>query len=162
MNNKQVVTMKAVKAGPSGTAGIGDVIAVDPDEYKALLDGGFAVDGDERRKKPVSEPARQSNLADQEATAAEKEKAAKQPANVKAALGLLVPADDDHWTAGKKPAMDVIKGLLGSTTLTRKELDLMFPDFMRPDWDIPGQSPVTPPEAGDSKNNDESGPSINI
>ena len=63
------------------------------------------------------------------------------------------PVEDDDWTSGGKPAMDRLKTLTGSTTLTRAEVDALVPDFKRPaetDTAATGGDQVTLPAAATS------------
>lgn len=52
--------------------------------------------------------------------------------HIKAALGELDPANDAHWTSDGKPAMDAVNALL-TAAITRKRLDEVAPEFVRPE-----------------------------
>lgn len=50
--------------------------------------------------------------------------------NVAAAVAKLDPEDDDHWTSGGLPRVDVVIGFLGSDT-TRDEIKAFVPEARR-------------------------------
>lgn len=51
--------------------------------------------------------------------------------HIQAALVLLVPTDDDHWTEDGLPRMDAMKSLTGDGSLTRKAVTDAWPGFTR-------------------------------
>lgn len=54
------------------------------------------------------------------------------PANdILAALQLLDPSDDTHWTAAGLPAVDAVKAALGGE-VNRGEIEAAAPGFVRP------------------------------
>lgn len=57
--------------------------------------------------------------------------AATTDAMIHEALRRLDPANDDHWIADGKPAMDALNALLPAA-ITRKRLEEVAPDFVRP------------------------------
>lgn len=50
---------------------------------------------------------------------------------VRAALGQLDHSNDDHWTSTGLPKMDVIEGIMGDESVTRKEVNAIAPDLRR-------------------------------
>ena len=150
------VRMTTIYAGPRGTANAGELSPDLPaDEADALLAAGHALPA----REELGADAKATDAADAEAKraaaekeAAEKEAAAKEPDHVRAALDRLDPADDEHWTGAGKPAMDIVKELTGSATLTRAELDAIAADFKRPaptDARAGGDDDAGPGTAGD-------------
>ncbi|MCW1932618.1 hypothetical protein [Pararhodobacter zhoushanensis] len=129
------VKMHSIMAGPDGCADAGQVVSLSPAAAESLIKGGFA----SMAKLPARETAmidpRDIQQREREAAAqqAKDELARKSADAVRAALDRLDPGDDEDWTAGGKPAMHRVKELTGSATLTRAELDGLFPDFVRPD-----------------------------
>ena len=63
--------------------------------------------------------------------------------HIKAALGQLDPANDDHWTADGKPAMAALNALLPAE-IKRERLEEVAPNFVRPTGpaDAGSQPPV--------------------
>lgn len=47
------------------------------------------------------------------------------------AIETLDHSDDEHWTSGGKPAMDILKDLTGNKNLKRSDVDEHFPDVIR-------------------------------
>lgn len=134
------VTMVTTYAGPAGTAAAGEVSPDLPkEEAEALIEAGHALPLKE--KLGADAPSGDSKKSDDDAKAeaereaAEAEAKAKEPDAVKAALELLDPKNDEHWTGGGKPSMDAVKEFTGSTTITRAEVDEIAPDFKRPSDD---------------------------
>ena len=135
--------MQSIMAGPEGNADIGQEIEVDSKTAKKLLAGKFAtkISGGRSHETAAINPAeivererqaaREKAVAEQ-AEAEQAEQTAKSPDAVKAALDLLDPANDDDGTGGGKPAIDQMRQLTGSTSLSRAEIEEMFPDFKRP------------------------------
>lgn len=132
------VKLQTILAGPEGCADAGAVVTVSDVVGRRLIAAGSATE----YRRPVRETAmidprvleederrRSEEAARAEAEAEQKRKAAEA---VGAALESLDPAEDDDWTSAGKPAMDRLKDLTGSTTITRAEVDTMFPDFRRP------------------------------
>lgn len=143
------ITMHTIKAGPDGCADAGETIKVSPTEGQALIDGKFATKAKRRfpggetamiDPKAVEQKEREDSVRQQKEIE-DREAEAKAPANVEIALQQLDPAEDEDWTGGGKPAMDRVKTLTGSLTLTRAELDTMFPDSRRP-LDPDSSSPI--------------------
>ena len=132
------VKMHTIKAGPDGCADAGTTITVSDVEGKRLVDGKFAVAATRpNRETAMFDPARQEQAERDKAKASADEASAKEASSKTAqvvgkALDALDPMEDDDWTANGKPAMDRVKELTGSTTLTRAELKALYPDFSRP------------------------------
>ncbi|WP_300009699.1 hypothetical protein [uncultured Roseobacter sp.] len=128
------VKLHSIMAGPDGCADAGQTVPVPDRLGKALVKGGFAqkVKG-ARRETAAIDPAlaeRQERNRAQEQEQA-REEAAKSPEAVLEALARLDHSDDEDWTAGGKPAMDRVKALTGSTSITRAEVDEIAPDVLR-------------------------------
>jgi len=132
------VTMHTIKAGPDGCADAGATISLSDAEAKRLIKGKFAVEATRPvRETAMIDPAGQERAEREQAKAraeaeAAKEAVRKSAASVGQALESIDPTDDEDWTAAGKPAMDRVKELTGSTTLTRAELEALYPDFARP------------------------------
>lgn len=133
------IKMHSIKAGPDGCADAGATIRVSQEEGDRLIAQKFAskatrfpvrekaaIDPQATEQKEREEAAERQRLSEQ------KEAVAKSSDSVSAAMGQLDAVEDDDWTAGGKPSMDRLKGLTGSQTLTRAEVDFMFPEFRRP------------------------------
>lgn len=138
----QSIKLISILAGPALTANPGDILRI-PDHVsaeaaEALVAGRYAVPVAAKSAgtvalSPEAAVTAAEILRRQAAEQAVTEAAAKSADSVATALSLLDPANDDDWTAGGKPTMERVKELTGSATLTRAELDEMFPDFRRPD-----------------------------
>lgn len=131
------VKLHTISASPSGCADSGEPVTLSDDEGKRLIATGTAQIhttaqvSDVASAALVEEQARkldEARLREKEIREAE----GKSLASVTAALNSLDPADDDDWTSGGKPAMDRLKTLTGSTTLTRAEVVALVPEFKRP------------------------------
>jgi len=132
------VKMHTIKAGPDGCADAGATISLPDAEAKRLIEGKFAVKATRpARETAMIDPVRQEQTERDQAkaraeTEAAKEAERKSAQSIGQALESLDPTDDEDWTAAGKPAMDRVKELTGSTTLTRAELEALYPDFARP------------------------------
>jgi len=134
------IKMHSIMAGPDGCADAGETIRVSHEQGKRLLAGKFG------SKVTPRFPARETQTVDprvieqrerEEAAQRQRDEAAREaaattPDMVSGALQQLDPSDDDDWTSGSKPAMDRVKEITGSQSITRARLDEMFPDFRRP------------------------------
>ena len=134
------VTMITTYAGPAGTAAAGEVSPDLPkEEAEALIKAGHALPLREKLgAEATSGDSKKSDddaKAEAEREAAEKEANAKEPDAVTAALELLDPENDEHWTGDGKPSMDAIKEFTGSMTIRRADVDEIAPDFRRPPED---------------------------
>jgi len=128
------VMMHSIKAGPDGCADAGETIRVSQEEGERLIKQKFATKATPRfpaREIAMIDPDVAEQKEREEAARRQKEAATKTPQSVQAALAQLDPAEDEDWTSDGKPAMDRIKALTGSATITRDELNAMFPDFRR-------------------------------
>jgi hypothetical protein len=152
---KERVTLLTILAGPNGVADAGTTIEVDSAFAEQLRKAGSAVSpaaivaatrpatapvaaaggpAAEPVETPAEKEARESREREAAAKAeADREAGAKSPDNIKAALDKLDPKDEEHWIGNGKPQLAAVKELAGSKTLTRAELDAMFPEFLRPD-----------------------------
>ncbi|QPM89377.1 hypothetical protein [Pseudooceanicola algae] len=137
------VKLQTILAGPEGCADAGTVMTVSDVVGRRLIAAGSATE----YRRPVRETAmidpraleeeerrRSEEAARSEAEAEQKRKGAEA---VGAALKDLDPSEDDDWTSAGKPAMDRIKDLTGSTTLTRADVEALFPAFKRPSSEAP-------------------------
>lgn len=155
----RVRMISTVYATARGTAQPGQLTPDIPkEEAEALIAKGYATEAGAgpaaKRETAAVDPAAAEEAERQAAADAAREAArkakedeeaeakAKSPESVKVALDQLDPADDEDWTGAGKPAMKRIEELTGSKSITRQEVDQMFPDFKRPDPD------QKPPEAG--------------
>lgn len=134
------IKMHSIMAGPDGCADAGETVQVSSEKGKLLLEGKFA------SKTTPRFPARETQAVDprvieqrerEEAAQRQRDEAAREAAAttsdaVSNALQQLDPTEDDDWTGGGKPAMDRVKEITGSQSITRAKLDEMFPDFRRP------------------------------
>jgi hypothetical protein len=128
------IKLNKVIAGPTLCADAGESVTVDDTFGKALIVSGAAERvAAPKRETAVIDPARIE--ADERAEAlrkAQEDAAKKAPDVIKKALDVLSLDEDDDWTSSGKPAMDRLKELTGSPTLTRAEVDAAFPEFRRP------------------------------
>lgn len=148
------VKMHTIKAGPSGCADAGTIVTLPDVEAQKLIDGKFAVKASAPlRETAMISPAMQAQLDRDRAKAIADERAAneercKSPDNILSALKELDMDDDEDWTAAGKPSVDRVKQITGSTTLSRAEIDDLFPDFSRAGAQTdPDQVQATPDKA---------------
>ena len=127
------VKMLKVSASALLCADAGEIVTVDDILGKQLIVAGAANSHMPVRRetamidpKSVEEAQRERSRA-----LAEAEAARKKPDAIQQALDRLDVKEDEDWTAAGKPAMDRIKELSGSTTLTRAEVDSRDLTMMR-------------------------------
>lgn len=139
------VKLNKIYAGPEGAANPGEDFSCSKELVDELKAGGHvAAAGTGASKRETAkvkspggsgdDPAEVARLAEKKRRADEAEVKAKTPEAVKAALELLDVDNDAHWNEkGGKPSIEAVREMTGSTTLTRKELDAIAPDFVRPE-----------------------------
>ena len=131
------VKMHSIMAGPDGCADAGEVVTLSATAAKRLIKGNFAAEvAAPVRETTMVDPRQQEKLdadraAERAKQEAEREAESKTAESVGLALDALDPTEDDDWTASGKPAMDRVKDLTGSASITRAELDALYPDFTR-------------------------------
>lgn len=145
------VKMLKVSASALLCADAGEIVTVDDILGKQLIVAGAAKSHMPVRRETAMIDPRSIEEAERERSRAlaEAEAARKKPDAIKQALDQLDVKEDEDWTAAGKPAMDRIKELTGSTSLTRAEVDAAFPDFVRPtdDASLPVQAAPPAPAA---------------
>lgn len=80
--------------------------------------------------------------------------------DIQSGLNLLDPSNDDHWTSGGLPRVDVVSTLSSVAGVTRSEITTLAPDLIRDN-----APPLTPtdernPDAGTDIEKEDSGPSV--
>jgi hypothetical protein len=152
------VKLHTISAGPGGCADAGEPVTLSEGEGKRLIAAGAA----QPHTAPLVSEARPSTLVEEQARKreetrlqdeADREASAKSLTSITAALNALDQSEDDDWTSGGKPAMDRLKMLTGSTTLTRAEVDALASEFKRPteaETAGTGVDPVIQPAAATS------------
>ncbi len=142
------IQMNTIMAGPEGAFEPGRKLTIGVDisaeRAEELVKGQYAKvigTGPAARETAALDPdavaeieraKAQEDAAEAAKREADREAAAKAPDAIKAALEKLNPTDDEDWTGGGKPAMDKLKELTGSKTLTRADVDAVDPEFQRP------------------------------
>ncbi|MCF7725773.1 hypothetical protein GLP52_03635 [Sulfitobacter sp. M22] len=141
------VKMLKVSASALLCADAGEIVTVDDILGKQLIAAGAAKAHLPVRRETAMIDPKSIEEAERERSRAlaEAEAARKKPDVIKQALDQLDAEEDEDWTAAGKPAMDRIKELTGSATLTRAEVDAAFPDFSRPLNDAPTAPPPAQP-----------------
>lgn len=139
------VKLNSIYAGPEGAANPGESLECSAALATQLKDGGFAAKAGKGASKRETatldngggsgdDPAALAAAAEKKRLADEAEAKAKEPEAVKAALELLDGDNDAHWNKkGGKPSVEAVREMTGSATLTRKEIDAIAPDFVRPE-----------------------------
>jgi len=131
------VKLHTISAGPGGCADAGEPVTLSEDEGKRLIAAGDA----QPHTAPLVREVGSSSLVEEQSRKREdarlqdeanREAESKSLTSVTAALNGLDASEDDDWTSGGKPAMDRLKTLTGSITLTRAEVDALAPEFIRP------------------------------
>lgn len=161
------VKLNKIYAGPEGAANPGEPFKCSDKLAAELKKGGhIAAAGDgasKRETAKVNNPggsgddaAELARIAEEKRVADEAEAKAKEPEAVKAALELLDGDNDAHWNKRDgKPSVDAMREMTGSATLTRKEIDAIAPDFVRPEKAPAGSGNG---ENGDGENRRSSAP----
>ena len=140
------VKLHTISASPSGCADAGELVTLSDDEGKRLIAAGAA---QPHTAAQVLDVGSSTIVEEQESLKLEanREAESKSLASVTAALNTLDPAEDDDWTSGGKPAMDRLKSLTGSTTLTRADVVALVPEFKRPVATEPAKPAAQPATA---------------
>ena len=126
------VKMLKVSASALLCADAGEIVTVDDILGKQLIVAGAAKSHTPLRETAMIDPKSVEEAQRERSRAlAEAEAARKKPDAIQQALDRLDVKEDEDWTAAGKPAMDRIKELTGSTTLTRAEVDSRDLTMMR-------------------------------
>lgn len=126
----------ALAAAITGKSGGPAALKTDGPTVAEFVKAGYSA----KNYPPAGYESKSTEAEIADAIAAEEEAAetkAKSPESVKAAIDQLKPDDDEDWTAKGKASVARIKELTGSKSITRDEIDAMFPDFARPTEEAP-------------------------
>jgi hypothetical protein len=120
------------KDGPIRLPAMGKVSGVFTSEYLAALEGcGLYSIQEIGRKAPKTSPLDHDGNG-KPGGMARSSKDEASTADIVAAIELLEPENNDHWTSAGLPAVEAVQSIAGKT-VTRAQIEAAAPDAKRPE-----------------------------